>query len=171
MRKRDILPFYFLYVILFNLMIPTTSLISENNFEKHPYYTYTDYSKLTYTASFYCWNSTKQTVNGQYFGCYLVFRSKLPVIRGFLIKVDAESDILLKKEHPGNYIGFILNSNSSGTHTIDGEALVYEVWWAGIIVPSKLKFEIELNCKDAESTDNKQERECSVKTCKALSIS
>jgi len=82
----------------------------------------------------------------------LVFRSKLPIIRGFLIKVDAESDIFLKKEHPSksNYIGFNLNSNSPGTHTINGEIWVYEIWWVGIIVPSELKFEIELNCEEKE---------------------
>ncbi|ALV63150.1 hypothetical protein ADU37_CDS14510 [Thermococcus sp. 2319x1] len=38
MRKRDILLFYFLYIILFNLMISTNSLILENSFERHPYY-------------------------------------------------------------------------------------------------------------------------------------
>ncbi|HII66788.1 hypothetical protein [Thermococcus sp.] len=150
MRKRDVLLFYFLYIVLFNLLIPTKSLVSENSFEEHSYYTCTNYSKPTYSASLYCWNSTKQTVNGQYFGCYLTFKSKLPAIKGFLIKVDTESDILLKKEHlsGNNYIGFNLNPNSMGNYTITGEIQVYEVWWIGIIVPSKLQFEIRLNCKE-----------------------
>jgi len=153
MRKRSILVFYFFYIILFNLVIPTNSLVSENSFEWRPYYTYTNYSKPTYTASFYCWNSTKyNALNEQYFGCYLAFKDKLPIIKGFLIKVDTKSDILVKEEHPSrsNYIGFTLNSASTGNHTITGEVQVYEVWWFGIVVPSKLGFEIELNCREKE---------------------
>lgn len=150
MRKRDILPFYFLYIILFNLVIPANSLISENSFDRHPYHTCTNYSKPTYTASFCCWNSTKQTVNGQYFECRLIFKRKLPIIKGFLIKVDVESDVLLKKEHAENYIGFNLNPNLTKKHTITGKMQVYEVWWVGVIIPSRLKFKIELNCKEGE---------------------
>ncbi|USS40574.1 hypothetical protein NF865_09805 [Thermococcus aggregans] len=152
-RKRSILTFYLFYVILFNLVIPTNSLVSENSFEYLPYYTYTNYSKLTYTASFYCWNGTKYSAsNGQYFGCYLALKDKLPIIKGFLIKVDTKSDILIKEEHPSgsSYVGFTLNPASMGNHTITGEIQVYEFWWLGIVVPSKLKFEIELNCEEKE---------------------
>ncbi|MBC7094117.1 hypothetical protein [Thermococcus sp.] len=155
MRKRSILAFYFFYVILFNLVIPTNSLVSENGFEWHPYYTYTDYSKLTYTSSLYCWKGTRYNALNeqyQYFGCYLVFKDKLPIIKGFLIKVDTKNDILIKVENPSrsSYVGFTLNPASMGNHTITGEIQVYEFWWLGIVVPSKLKFEIELNCREKE---------------------
>ncbi|ALV63149.1 hypothetical protein ADU37_CDS14500 [Thermococcus sp. 2319x1] len=57
---------------------------------------------------------------------------------------------MIKKEHVREYIGFTLNSNLTGNHTITGEIQIYEVWWIGVIVPSKLEFKVELNCKEKE---------------------
>ncbi len=53
--------------------------------------------------------------------------------------MDAESDILIKKEHAENYMGFNLNPNLTGNHAILGEIQVYEVWWVGIIIHRQIE--------------------------------
>ncbi|EHR78538.1 hypothetical protein OCC_11367 [Thermococcus litoralis DSM 5473] len=148
-NHRELLALYFIYCILFNLLIPSTSLVAPavdstpgQEFGKH-----VELGGKTYRALFSCWNSTRDAVGYRYLSCRFSVLEKLPVSRG--IKVGfSSSDPDIRFESAGGDLILKILPDSRGELEIKLDITILDVWWIGVAIPHHERVDMALNCRE-----------------------
>jgi hypothetical protein len=88
-NHKELLAFYFIYCVVFNLIIPSTSLVAptgNSTLSGQEFGKGVELRGGTYHAIFSCWNSTRDAVGYRYLSCRFSVLEKLPVSKGLILK-------------------------------------------------------------------------------------
>ncbi|ASJ12203.1 hypothetical protein [Thermococcus thioreducens] len=147
---KELLAVYFLYVILFNLVIPQSSLVSDGGGVELQGAVRLFVKGMTYTGSLNCWNSTRESVNGPYLMCSFAISRKALISRGIVVKFSSTSSEPFRIEAVREDLIVNVPPNFTDTAKLEITIRTYDVWWVGIVVPHSIRVVLALNCTGTE---------------------
>ncbi|WP_258084619.1 hypothetical protein [Thermococcus thermotolerans] len=147
---KELLAVYLLYVILFNMVVPQSSLISGGKDAELHGALKLPVKGMAYEGSLNCWNSTKESVNGLYLICHFAISKKGFVSRGIIVKFSSSSSESFRIEAVRDDLIVKVPPNFIGNETLKITINTYDVWWIGIIIQHRTSTVLVLNCTETK---------------------
>ncbi|NJE10026.1 hypothetical protein [Thermococcus sp. MAR1] len=147
---KELLAVYLLYVILLNLVVPQSSLISGGKDAELHGALKLPVKGIAYEGSLNCWNSTRESVNGPYLMCRFAISEKPSVSRGIMVKFSSSSSEPFRIKAVREDLILNVPPDFTGMAKLEVTIRTYDVWWTGIVVPHSARVVLTLNCTGTE---------------------